>query len=49
MRNSRNVWKLSACANGGCQAFFPDYSNGPGYEAKNNYVSNSDAERMRKS
>ena len=49
MRNSRNVWKLSACTNSGCQAFFSDYSNGPGYEAKNNYVSNSDAERMRKS
>ena len=31
------------------QAFFSDYSNGPGYEAKNNYVSNSDGERMRKS
>ena len=34
IRNSRNVGKLSACANCGYQALFSDFSNGPGYEAK---------------
>ena len=34
VRNSRNVGKLSACANSGYQALFSDFSNGPGYEAK---------------
>ena len=33
IQNSRNVGKLSACTNGGCQALFSDFSNGPGYEA----------------
>ena len=33
IRNSRNVGKLSACANSGYQALFSDFLNGSGYEA----------------
>ena len=33
IRNSRNIRKLSTCANSGYQALFSDFSNGPGGEA----------------
>ena len=51
MRNSRNVWKLSACANSGyTRPFSPIIQMGLGMKLRiNNYVSNSDSERMRKS
>ena len=38
MRNSRNVRKLSTCANSGYQALFSDFLNGPGYEAMLHHV-----------